>query len=500
MIVGGLTKRFRLIDNGCMKGSLRFMSKNNQQEQIKRMSNYQQHFALRKLSVGVASVLVGLTFIWGGQHALADQIQQSSDGDASDTHAATDTQGIANQNSQVTLHSTASEGYNNSSSSTSSENPTSTSTASETTTLNTQDEHTSTTPSEVTTLLSSQPAADTAASQYNVSDWNIAADNTITLKNAPAAGSTVYVPNSVDFGHEVVLTADYIKQLGQLGVSELYIDSKQNGKVMAANGDWSYAFANRTWKKLDLGSLDTSNVTNMTGLFQGATDLVSVGDIDQWNTSNVTDMHGLFAGTNNLTADNGTLDLHDWDTSKVIAMNSMFDGSSSLKKIDVHGWNVSNVIGVNGVGNDGLDMMFRCSVPIGGSTLAYTPSKLETVDISGWSNPDKLTDIGRMFMFDRNLQEVKGINEWLSRPNNIQTMGQMFRGCTKLQRLDLSKWNVSSLTSMGVAFSECSSLQSLGDLSHWDTHNLQDLGSTFKDTTNFNDPVTLNSVKSKMLV
>ena len=48
------------------------MSKNNAQEYVRKMEQQQQRFGLRKLSVGVASVLLGTTFMVGGTVAHAD--------------------------------------------------------------------------------------------------------------------------------------------------------------------------------------------------------------------------------------------------------------------------------------------------------------------------------------------------------------------------------------------------------------------------------------------
>lgn len=42
------------------------MSKNNVQEISRKMANQHQRFGLRKLSIGVASVLLGTTFAIGG--------------------------------------------------------------------------------------------------------------------------------------------------------------------------------------------------------------------------------------------------------------------------------------------------------------------------------------------------------------------------------------------------------------------------------------------------
>lgn len=48
------------------------MSKNNQKEIIRKMTDQKQRFALRKYGVGLASVLIGLTFLWGGAAVHAD--------------------------------------------------------------------------------------------------------------------------------------------------------------------------------------------------------------------------------------------------------------------------------------------------------------------------------------------------------------------------------------------------------------------------------------------
>ena len=54
------------------------MSKNNQNEYIKRMEPQRQRFALRKLTVGVASVLLGITFFACGTQADADSLTTTS--------------------------------------------------------------------------------------------------------------------------------------------------------------------------------------------------------------------------------------------------------------------------------------------------------------------------------------------------------------------------------------------------------------------------------------
>lgn len=67
----------------------------------------------------------------------------------------------------------------------------------------------------------------------------------------------------------------------------------------------------------DLDKLDTSNVTDMYGMFSGCSSLTSVGDLSGWNTSNVTYMLSMFASCSKLSAD-----CSNWNVSKVTRHNN----------------------------------------------------------------------------------------------------------------------------------------------------------------------------------
>ena len=90
--------------------------------------------------------------------------------------------------------------------------------------------------------------------------------------------------------------------------------------------------------KLDLSSWNTSNVTDMSCMFDECQSLKQL-DLSGWNTSNVTDMSYMFFGCWSLKK----LDISNWDTSSVTNMNNMFCGCRSLKELNISGWNVSNV-------------------------------------------------------------------------------------------------------------------------------------------------------------
>ena len=83
----------------------------------------------------------------------------------------------------------------------------------------------------------------------------------------------------------------------------------------------------------DLNWIDTSNVTDMSYLFDEIRSFT--GNVSEWDVSNVTDMGNMFGSTNF----NGNLS--KWDVSNVTNMDSMFE--FSLFNGDISNWDVSNV-------------------------------------------------------------------------------------------------------------------------------------------------------------
>lgn len=76
---------------------------------------------------------------------------------------------------------------------------------------------------------------------------------------------------------------------------------------------------------------NTSNITNMNSMFSGCVNLLEV-DTTGWDTSNVTEMKGLFEDTGVVSAD-----LSNLDVSKAYNLDEMFY-KTKMKKVDMSTW------------------------------------------------------------------------------------------------------------------------------------------------------------------
>ena len=105
---------------------------------------------------------------------------------------------------------------------------------------------------------------------------------------------------------------------------------------------------------VDVRNLDSSNLTNMRGMFNltgsDVTSLTITG-LENFNTSNVVEMSGLFSQTGENATYLSIGNLSSWDTSKVKNMTATFQhigkNSTSLILSGINNWDVSNVINMD---------------------------------------------------------------------------------------------------------------------------------------------------------
>jgi len=194
----------------------------------------------------------------------------------------------------------------------------------------------------------------------------------------------------------------------------------------------------------DLTKICTSKITYMNNLFRNYTtgnptnERTSIfnQNIGNWDTSNVVDMTSMFENTT------FNQDISNWDVSNVVFMQQMF--ANSLFNKDIGSWDVSNVCN--------FDYMFwksEFNSPIGGweiikadnCVLEFDAIFYESAfnqDISNWD----VSNVTRMDMLFRDSPFNQDISNW--DVGNVTDMFGMFAGNSSFNQ-DLSGWDVSSV-------------------------------------------------------
>ena len=141
----------------------------------------------------------------------------------------------------------------------------------------------------------------------------------------------------------------------------------------------------------DISNWDTSRVTNMRYMFADTTAFNQ--NIGSWNTSSVTNMYGMFYGASNFNQDIGS-----WDTSNVTNMEQMFNTASAFNQ-DLSGWCVSNILSEpenfslnSALTNENKPVWGTCPGDNRWEGSRITFTKENSADPTDESNQDRITD------------------------------------------------------------------------------------------------------------
>lgn len=196
-------------------------------------------------------------------------------------------------------------------------------------------------------------------------------DNTVTLYayrgahityNFNAGNEVIYIPEG---SNKITFNTNATSLQSMFMYPNIYdamrwksIDTKvfDTSNVTNMLGMFSYC---KNLEEINLSSFDTSNVSGMQNMFKACHSVKEL-DLSTFNTSNVTAMDGMFEECSGLTS----LDLSMFDTSKVTRMENMFQNCKGIKELDLSNFNTSNVTTVR-------------------SMFSYC-TNLETLNVSGW--------------------------------------------------------------------------------------------------------------------
>ncbi|TEY00743.1 BspA family leucine-rich repeat surface protein [Campylobacter sp. US33a] len=218
--------------------------------------------------------------------------------------------------------------------------------------------------------------------------------------------------------------------------------------------DMSYLFQYSTRKDFSgIENWDVSKVENMSGMFRKA--YYFNQNISSWDVSDVKDMSAMFRG-----AESFNQPLDTWDTSNVKSMNRMFHNAISFNQ-DISGWDVSNVEDMTG--------MFYGAISF-------------NQNIGSWDTSN-ITDMSELFDGAENFNQ--DIGSW--DVSKVENMRGMFEDATSFNQ-DISGWDMSRVKDMSWLFSGAINFNQ--DISNWNTSNVENMSGMFYGTTSFNQDIS----------
>ena len=242
----------------------------------------------------------------------------------------------------------------------------------------------------------------------------------------------------------------------------------------------------------DMKNWDTSNLKDISLLFNGCISLKSIINFPKWKTPNLIDMSYMFSRCSKIE------EIHNlkFNTSNVTNMCGIFNKCEQLTKIsDISGWKTANVTDIS------ILFQFCSSLKKVPDISYWNSSKFK--DISGvFSECEKLVslpNIGKwntsevecmcgLFNECANLTKIPDISSWNT--SKVKDMSGMFCSCSKIENIpDLSKWKIPKVTDMSYMFDGCSSLKNISSIQNWDVQHVKDKSNAFAGCSNINSKI-----------
>ncbi|MDF7639608.1 BspA family leucine-rich repeat surface protein [Lactobacillus sp. ESL0791] len=472
-----------------------------------------ERFAIRKLTVGAVSVLLGLAFVgMANQTVKADtgssteQTEQSNNkktapaaqtGSQSKSTAQPTKTNLsqysqldaflknnktASQNKQNTGTQSAGQKQNNNATNTSSKtNSTSNQTAG----------NVSTKEAPTTQTVTAQSGTDGQA------QWNYdAAAKTLHYRSGSTGNTLSSTPINATSPNTSILDSENAADLEYITFDTPVVLNNYSSEKFAnlpslkgINGlnnvdtsqatymSWLFS-GDRSLASLDLSHFDTSRTTDMSYMFNNTPNLTNL-DLSHFNTSRVTNMADMFNISSYSDGSKRTsLDLSSFDTRQVTDMSGMFSNNNNLTDLTLHNFNTANVTNManmfSGIGASTLDLSSFVTNRVTDMSWMFSgASRLTSLDLSHFDTSN-VRSMAWMF----NGTNLSSLNLAGFNTSQVTDMSSMFSSMSKLTELDLANFDTSRVTNMQNMFAYTSSLPSL-DLSRFATNQVTNMQNMF---------------------
>lgn len=272
--------------------------------------------------------------------------------------------------------------------------------------------------------------------------------------NNDSEKATIIIPNQDDFtkaginiGYQTMIKSDTIKNLNKTLKPEEWhfsdTDEKKT-KLMGVAGTYNDNIQNK----------EIPCQYSAGGLFYGSLNLKAVTG-NGLDTSNVDNLSGAFSSDNKLVDISG---VSNWDVSNVLSLANLFTNDESLSSLDaLVNWNTSK--------NTSLE-----------SAFAYMPSLKSIEGLRNWDTSN-VTNMRAAFQaeYTRNVDLPDPRGTKVSWSNyDLPT-----RWTSNLKDYSpLSNWNTSNVRDMSMMF-QSSAVSDATFLTNWDTHNVENIYAMF---------------------
>ena len=477
-----------------------------------------RHYSLRKLSVGLASVLIGISFASGNSHIVkADTVNDCSDGAQTVVQTITKGNDTIAKDSNTVIKIDAKSNANASTTTPKGQNNTVADDSDETT-LNVKDSKAITKDmlkegkSEVK---EDQYLTDSSKNRLQISTLNattnkkfdakmLSASKVISsandtnggfdeatwgkldvnawkgsvqgdyyqLNNYTGDATHVIVPNEADFekagistsGKQVGVTSNLMhiifRDKTTAANATVAFSKTDNKQVKAIDNDWSH-----TWG-IDPDSTDETDKGAKLSKFDGT-------DLD---VSNVTDMSDMFGGDHL----SDLSSLANWDVANVTNMDGMFNGDqiNNLSPLanwnTIHVTNMSNMFSANQISDLSALANWNTGNVINMTNMFGSNQIISLSPLAKW-DVSHVTDMGYMFENNR-ISDLRGLSNW--NVSHAQLMALMFKGNQISNLSPLANWDVSNMTNMFDMF-EQNQISDLSPISNWNVNNVTNMGNMF---------------------